>query len=154
MSTSRYTVIEETAMLQNDSPLDDFACHFYMTRYVRLRGIVQHTFADLRTSVKQAISDSMDKNSVDLPRLTAKGMNPMAWSMNWYRLRNKENRMYQLTHDEKVLISEDYVELKEQHPFSQAQIHIFQKDDSDMVLIAVALLLDDNGKFVTGPFRE
>jgi len=137
---SRFTLIEETALLQNDTPQDDFAAHFYVTRYDRLKGIPQTDFATLRKSAWDAIEYSMGKNAVALGELRQAGKNPLAWSMNWYRLRDTQNKPYKLTDNEKSLIISDFEDLKERNPFN-AQIHIFHRETSDMLLIAVSLEL-------------
>jgi hypothetical protein len=61
--------------------------------------------------------------------------------MNWFRLRNKDNKPYTLTNEEKSLIVEDYMFLKDNYPIT-GEIHIFQLDGSDMLLVAVSLHLD------------
>jgi hypothetical protein len=138
---SRFTKIEEIAMLQNDSPHDDFAAHFYLTRYDRLKGLLMTTPENLRTAAKKAIGDSIAKNQCDLAVLSDDGKDAMAWSMNWYRLRTKDNKTYQLAEEEKNKITGDFQELSKASPL-KTQIHIFQREGSDTCLIAVSLMLD------------
>jgi hypothetical protein len=140
-SASRLALIEGTAMLQNDTPPEDFACHFYKTRYDRLKGMTMRTPEDVRRASKKLIERSMSGNVVTLRQQRDQGQDAMAWSMNWFRLRNKDNKPYTLTNEEKSLIVEDYMFLKDNYPIT-GEIHIFQLDGSDMLLVAVSLHLD------------
>ena len=53
MESLRYTRIEQTAMLQNDSPHDDFASHFYLTRYDGLKELPMLSPEHLRVAVRK-----------------------------------------------------------------------------------------------------
>jgi hypothetical protein len=141
MESLRYTRIEQTAMLQNDSPHDDFAAHFYMTRYERLKGLPMVSADQVRTAAKKAIYDSIGNNQYELGVLQDEGKNAMAWSMNWYRLRTPDNKTFQLTDDDKATIVSDFVEISKTSPL-KTQIHIFQRDTSDTLLIAVSFILE------------
>jgi hypothetical protein len=141
MESLHYIKIEQNAMLQNDTPPEDFACHFYKTRYDRLKGIVKRTPDEVRKASKELLQHSMDSNVIDLMKCHERGQNAMAWSMNWFRLRDKDNKIYTLTNEEKARIVEDYVFLKENNPFT-GEIYIFQLDGSEILLVAVSLILD------------
>ena len=141
MESLRYTKIEQTAMLKNDTPHNDFASHFYLTRYERLKGLLMTSPEQVRTASKKAIYDSIGKNQYELGVLQDEGKVAMAWSMNWYRLRTPDNKTYQLTNDDKTTIINDFVELSKSAPL-KTQIYIFQDDDSDTLLIAISYILD------------
>jgi hypothetical protein len=125
-------------MLQNDTPPEDFACHYYLNRYDRLKGVVKRDFADLRQSIKTALNDSFGRNSAVFPSLMEQ--NPVAWSMNWYRLRDNNNKTWMLDGSQKTAIVADFVDMRHDYPFD-AQIHIFQLDDRDVLLVAMCLQL-------------
>jgi histone acetyltransferase (RNA polymerase elongator complex component) len=128
-------------MLQNDSPHDDFAAHFYLTRYEHLKGLLMVSPEHVRTAAKKAFYDATGKNQYELPLFQDEGKNAMAWSMNWYRLRTPDNKTYQLTDDDKANIISDYKEIGKSSPL-KTQIHIFQSDNSDTLLIAVSFILE------------
>ena len=138
---SRFTKIEETAMLQNDTPYDDFAAHFYNTRYQRLRGLPIESAEQVRAASKKAIYDSIGKNQYELGVLQDEGKVAMAWSMDWYRLRTPDNQTFHLTDDDKENIVNDFVELSKTAPL-KTQIHILQSENSDTLLIAVSMILE------------
>jgi hypothetical protein len=140
-SASRLALIEETAMLQNDTPPEDFACHVYKTRHDRLKGVTMRTPEDVRQASKKQIERSMSGNVVTLRQQRDQGQDAMAWSMNWFRLRNNDNQIYTLTNEEKSLIVDDYLFLKDNYPIT-GEIHIFQLEGSEMLLVAVSLYLD------------
>ena len=141
MESLRYTRIEQTAMLQNDSPHDDFASHFYLTRYDRLKGIPMLSPEHVRTAARKAFYDATGKNQYELPLLQDEGKSAIAWSMNWYKLRNSDNKTYQLTDDDKAAIIRDYEEVRKTSPLKNT-IHIFQHDTSDTLLIAISFILE------------
>jgi len=138
---SRFTKIEETAMLQNNTSYDDFAAHFYNTRYQRLRGLPMESAEQVRTATRKANYDATGKNQYELPLLQDQGKDAMAWSMNWYRLRTPENKTYQLTDEDKATIISDFVEDSKRSPL-KTTIHIFQSENSDTLLIAVSMILE------------
>lgn len=135
---SRLALIEETGMLQNDTPPEDFAVHYYMNRYKRLRGVTKRDFADLSQSIHTALNESFGRNSGAFPSL--REQNPVAWSMNWYRLRDNNNKTWSLDDSQKTAIVADFEDLRLDYPFD-AQIHIFQLDDRDVLLVAMCLQL-------------
>jgi hypothetical protein len=137
-SASRLALIEETAMLQNDTPPEDFAVHYYLNRYDRLKGVIKRDFADLQQSIHIALRESFGRNLGLFPDLEEK--NPVAWSMNWYRLRDSNNKTWTLDGSQKTAISSDFVDLRMRYPFD-AEIHIFQLDDRDVLLVAMCLQL-------------
>jgi hypothetical protein len=137
-SASRLALIEETAMLQNDTPPEDFAVHYYLNRYDRLKGIVKRDFADLSHSIHTALDESFGRNSGAFPSLMEQ--NPVAWSMNWYRLRDNNNKTWMLDGSQKTAIVADFVDMRLDYPFD-AEIHIFQLDDRDVLLVAMCLQL-------------
>lgn len=141
MESLRYTRIDQTAMLRTDSPHDDFASHFYLTRYDCLTGIAMVSPEHLRTAARKAIYDATGKNQYELPILQDEGKSAMAWSMNWYKLRNSDNKTYQLTDNDKAAIISDYEEVGKTSPL-KTTIHIFQHDTSDTLLIAVSFILE------------
>jgi hypothetical protein len=134
----RLALIEETAMLQNDTPPEEFVEHCYMNRYERLKGVVKSDFDDLRHSIHTALDESFGRNSGAFPSL--REQNPVAWSMNWYRLRDNSDKMWALNSDQKTAIVADFEDLRISYPFD-AQIHIFQIDDRDVLLVAMCLQL-------------
>ena len=134
----RFALIEETAILQNDTPPEEFVEHCYMNRYERLKGVVKRDFDDLRHSIHTALDESFGRNSGAFPSL--REQNPVAWSMNWYRLRDNSDKMWALNSDQKTAIVADFEDLRLDYPFD-AQIHIFQLDDRDVLLVAMRLQL-------------
>ena len=142
MESLQYIKIEQNAMIQNHTLPEDFVCHFYKTRYDRLEGIVKRTPEEVRKASKELIQNSMDSNVIDLRKCHERGQNAMAWSMNWFRLCDKDNKIYTLTNEEKGHIVDDYVFLKENNPYT-GEIYIFQLDGSEMLLVAVSLMLDN-----------
>ena len=134
----RLALIEETAMLQNDTPPEEFVEHCYMNRYERLKGVVKRDFDDLRHSIHTALDESFGRNSGAFPSL--REQNPVAWSMNWYRLRDNTNKTWSLDDDQKTAIVADFEDLRLDFPF-EAQIHMFQLDDRDVLLVAMFLQL-------------
>jgi hypothetical protein len=139
-SASRYALIEETGMLQNDTPPDDFVAHYYMNRFRRFRGVINRDFDELRQSVKIALEAYFDRNSVRFPFLEEQHgiVKPVAWSMNWYRLRDNNNKTWWLEDSQKADIVADFEDLRINNDF-KAQVHIFQMDDQDELLIAMCL---------------
>ena len=140
----RFALIEETAILQNDTPPEEFVEHCYMNRYERLKGVVKSDFADLRQSIKTSLEACFDRNSVKFPFLKEHYgiVNPVAWSMNWYRLRDNTNKTWSLDFHQKTAIQEDFEDLRLNNAF-KAQIHIFQLDDRDVLLVAMCLQEED-----------
>ena len=141
---SRLALIEETAMLRNDTPPEEFVEHCYMNRYDRLKGIVKSYFDDLRQSIKTSLEACFDRNSVKFPFLKEHYgiVNPVAWSMNWYRLRDNNNKTWVLDGSQKTAIVADFEHLRINN-FFKAQIHIFQLDDRDVLLVAMCLQDED-----------
>lgn len=134
--------IENNAMIQKDTLPEDFACHFYKTHYDRLKGMLKRTPDEVRKASKQLIQNSMDSNSFDLRKCHERGQDAMVWSMNWFMLCDNDNKVYTLTNEEKGHIVEDCVFLKENNPYT-GEIYIFQLDGSEMLLVAVSLMLDN-----------
>jgi len=134
----RYTKIEETALLQADSPSEDFAYHFYTTRYDRLKGIRTPSEYSLTLSVESAITDSLKKNVVDLKLLNDEGRNAVAWSMNWFRCRDVDNKTWRISDALKAKLMDEYKEYSTDIPL-HSEMFIFQGHDQDMVLVAVSM---------------
>ena len=139
---NRFTIIEETALLQTDTPLEDFAYHFYKTRYDRLKGILKRDADDLRRTVKTILKESMHRQIIGIRKIAASDKEPMAWSMNWFRLRNYSNRPYNLTETEKDEIIGDFNALRAERPLL-GQIFIYQTPETEMLLVAVALSMEN-----------
>ena len=142
MASLRYTIIEETGVFQSDSSREDFVAHFYQTRYSRLKGILMATPEQLRAATKKVIYDFIGKNQYELPLLRDEEMDGMGWSMTWYRLRNPEKKIYKLSDEDKEKIIGDFVELRKASPLT-GEIFIIQRDGSDMLLVAVSLILEE-----------
>jgi hypothetical protein len=142
MESLRYTRIEQTAMLENETPHDDFAAHFYLTRYENLKGLLMTSPEQLRTAVKKANYDATGKNQYELRLLQDECKYAMAWSMNWYTLRTPDNKTYQLTNDDKSTIINDFVEDSKNWSPLKSTIHIFQNNHSDTLLIAMSYILE------------
>lgn len=140
-STERFTKIEETGIFENDIPHEEFANHFYKTRYDRFAGLLMTTPEELRSEIKKTIYDATGKNQYELPLLEKEGKNAMAWSMNWYRLRTPDNKTYHLTDDDKATIVSEFVEISKTSPL-KTTIHIFQREGTDALLIAVSFILE------------
>jgi hypothetical protein len=136
ISTARFLTIEETAILQGDAPLQDFACHFYNTRYERLKGIPKENYGSIRESVVPLIRASFQKNEVAMRQYRDEGKNPMSWSMNWYRLRLNDRR-WSLSPLELAQLHEEFAKITYQHPDLEAELYAIQSSNSDMLLIAV-----------------
>ena len=115
-----------------------------MNRYERLKGVVKSDFADLRQSIKTSLEACFDRNSVKFPFLKEHYgiVNPVAWSMNWYRLRDNTTKTWALDGSQKTAIQEDFENLRINNAF-KAQIHIFQLDDRDVLLVAMCLQEED-----------
>ena len=142
LGPTRYTTIEETATLQQDTPLEDFAYHFYKTRYDRLKGVLMSSHDVLRKAVLTCILESMERNLTALPKLRLANKMPMAWSMNWFRLRDSQNKVFVLTKDQKEEIIDDFHVLRQTYPFL-ARMFVFQGEDKDMLLVAMSLELEN-----------
>jgi hypothetical protein len=141
-SLDRVVIIEENAFLQKDTQTEDFAEHFYITRYGRLKGLLMTCPELLIASATKAICDSIAKNKYELQQICPKDRgDAMAWSMNWYQLRTSDNKIFQLSDLDKAKIINNAVELRKPSPLL-TQTFIFQRDNSDMLLIAVSLVID------------
>ena len=136
LSTARFLTIEETAILQGDAPLQDFACHFYNTRYERLKGIPKANYGSIRDSVVPLIRASFQKNEVAMRKYQQEGKNPISWSMNWYRLRLNERR-WSMSPQELAQLHEEFAKIVDQHPDLDTEMYAIQSNNSDMLLIAV-----------------
>ena len=136
LSTARFLTIEETAILQGDAPLQDFACHFYNTRYDRLKGIPKENYGSIRDSVVPLIRASFIKNEVAMLHYQQEGKNPMSWSMNWYRLRRNDRR-WSMSPLELAQLYEEFAKVVGQHPALDTEMYAIQSSNSDMLLIAV-----------------
>lgn len=140
MKSLRYTTIEETSMFQTDCSHEEFVSHFYKTRYDRLEGLLMPTPELLRAAAKKTTYDFDGKCRYELCVMEDKGQNGMMWSMNWYKLRDSDNKVYTLSEEEEEGIVADFFELRKTTPLT-AEIYIFQGDGSDMLLIAVSFIL-------------
>jgi hypothetical protein len=136
ISSARFLTIEETAILQGDAPLQDFACHFYNTRYDRLKGIPKENYGGIRDSVVPLIRASFQKNEVAMRQYRDEGKNPMSWSMNWYRLRLNDRR-WAMSPLELAQLHEEFAKIVDQHPSLDTELYAIQSNNSDMLLIAV-----------------
>ena len=154
-ATASYTTIEETAMLQNDTPELDFACHYYNTRYDRLRGIIVgmgHHASDintLRDKAKEVWDHSLWKNSRDLVSdIEQKKHNPSGWSMTWFRLRtfsgmiaNGSDKTYTLTDADRAVINAELQESLKDYTDLNVNLFLIQKEKSDTLLVAIHMAL-------------
>jgi len=134
----RYTKIEETALLQVDSPSEDFAHHFYTSRYDRLKGIRTPSEYSLTLCVELAVKESLKKNVVDLKLLNDEGRNAVAWSMNWFRCRDVDNKTWVIPESLKEKLQQDFREYSMDIPLL-SEMFIFQGYEQDMVLVAVSM---------------
>jgi hypothetical protein len=141
MASLRYTIIEETGVFQSDSSHEDFVSHFYETRYSRLKGILMATPEQLHAAIKKVVYDFIGKNQYELALLRDEEKDGMGWSMSWYRLRTPEKKTYKLSDEDKEKIISDFVELRKTSPLT-GEIFIIQRDGSDMLLVAVSLILE------------
>ena len=154
-----FTTIEETAMLMNDTPAYDFACHYYNTKYGRLKGIMLG-MGNTDKEVMMVQGDGhwsryvMDKDThrlvetagtqwkASFKRFT--GNEGTSWSMNWFRLRTFSgsgkvkvaDTPYRLTPGDREVLTHAFAELLEAYPTLQGTLHIVQIDGSDTILLA------------------
>jgi hypothetical protein len=140
MEPLRHTKIEENGLFQRGTSHEEFVSHFYQTRYKRIEGELMRTPELLRTVAKKTIDEFNDRNLYELVVFEEQGKDVLAWSMNWYKLRNSDNEPYNLPEEDEEKIMEDFLELRKRTPLT-AEIFIFQADGSDMLLIAVSLIL-------------
>jgi hypothetical protein len=84
----------------------------------------------------------MDRQIIALPKMASADKEPMAWSMNWFRLRNYSNRPYNLTETEKDEIIGDFNALRAERPLL-GQIFIYQTPETEMLLVAVAMSMEN-----------
>lgn len=154
-----FTTIEETAMLMNDTPAYDFACHYYNTKYGRLKGIMLG-MGNTNKEVMMVQGDGhwsryvMDKDTYRLVETVGNqwkasfkrftGNEGTSWSMNWFRLRSFGgsgavkllDTPYRLTPGDREVLTHAFTELLQAYPTLQGTLHIVQIDGSDTVLLA------------------
>jgi len=149
-----FTTIEETAMLMNDTPAYDFACHYYNTKYGRLKGCLlgmgnttkevvmvqgkghwsRYVMGD---DLKRLVDTVFKRWEASFNRFT--GNEGTSWSMNWFRLRTftgLTETPYNLTHGDREVLTHAFSELLVAYPTLQGTLHIVQIDGSDTVLLA------------------
>jgi hypothetical protein len=146
---SSFTTIEETAMLMNDTPDHDFACHYYNTRYERLKGIMlvmgQAPYRDDNTNSLVELVKARWEASFNRSLLTLNAEpNSTSWSMNWFRLRTSVHgtgnvkvygKPYKLEADDRDAVYRAFTELLVAYPTLQGTLYIIQKEGSDTVLL-------------------
>jgi len=132
-----FTTIEETAMLMNDTPAYDFACHYYNTKYGRLKGVL----LGMNQGTKRLEDTAKKQWEASFNRFT--GNEGTSWSMTWFRLRtfsgmiaNSSDKPYKLEADERDALQKAFTELLVAYPTLQGTLHIIQIDGSDTVLLA------------------
>jgi len=154
-----FTTIEETAMLMNDTPAYDFACHYYNTKYGRLKGIMLG-MGNTNKEVMMVQGDGrwsryvMDKDTHRLVETVGKqweasfnrftGNEGTSWSMNWFRLRTYSgsgkvkvaDTPYTITAGDREVLTHAFAELLQAYPTLQGTLHIIQIDGCDTVLFA------------------
>jgi len=154
-----FTTIEETAMLMNDTPAYDFACHYYNTKYGRLKGIkLGMGNTDKEVVMVQGVGHwsryVMDKDTRRLVDTALKQWEAsfkrftvnegVSWSMNWFRLRTFGgtgalkllDTPYTLTTGEREVLTHAFTELLVAYPTLQGTLHIIQIDGCETVLLA------------------
>ena len=124
-----FTTIEETAMLMNDTPTYEFACHYYNTKYGRLKGILAKSPEDICEMVVKRWEASFN-------RFTANDGN--SWSMNWFRLRRAgtDSKPWFLPEGDRDILNQLFTELLVAYPTLQGTLHIVQISGSDTLLLA------------------
>jgi len=142
---TRFTTIEETALLQVDTPMEDFAYHYFRTRYDRLKGILVRDFDTLNRCVYESLLDAVKRQSVALPRLRLTNREPMAWSMNWFRLRQSTGQVWNMDESQKKALEAGYDLIKhfDECRNMTRKLYIFCSDDREMVLVAMSMTLED-----------
>ena len=123
-------------MLMNDTPAYDFACHYYNTKYGRLKGILlgmgETHYRDDNTN-RLVLMLETHWNSSFSRFTTNEGT---SWSMNWFRLRVFSGKPYKLEADDRDALYKAFADLLGAYPTLQGTLHIVQIDGSDTVLFA------------------
>ena len=180
---SSFTTIEETAMLMNDTPDHDFACHYYNTRYERLKGIMlgmDDRKPKVVGMVRGAESWTRYEMNADLQRLVetvekrweaslnrslmtlAAEPNSTSWSMNWFRLRSfsglgmvrNADTPYKLVEGDRDVLYQAFTELLAAYPTLQGTLYIIQKEGSDTVLLGGHIKLKQPAGSTRSPYSS
>ena len=69
MESRRHITIEQTALLQKETRNEDFAAHFYMTRYESLEGVPMASPEELLAAVTKAIKTSIGDKTYELAQI-------------------------------------------------------------------------------------
>ena len=126
-------------MLMNDTPAYDFACHYYNTKYGRLKGCMLGMGPN--QSIVRLVKTVLPRWEASLNRFT--GNEGTSWSMNWFRLRvfsgmiaNGSDKPYKLEADDRDALQKAFTELLVAYPTLQGTLYIVQIDGADTVLLA------------------
>lgn len=137
--------MEERAVLNQDTPLDDFAAHFYYTRYTKMKGVPMETFEDLCVDFKANLEASVKKHTpASLLEIQATGQSPLVWSMNWYSLpgRNPKSLFPGLAGYERGKLESIVYDIEAKNEGLALEVFILPPSGSGgVVLVAVAVRL-------------
>ena len=132
----RYVKIEEIFLLKGTE--EEFIHHLYITKYNQIQGIRTPSEYSLTLSVESAIKESLQKNIVDLKILNDEGRNALAWSMNWFKCRDVDNKTWHISDGLKEEIHDEFNEYSKDIPL-KARMYIIQEHQRDTVLVAISM---------------
>jgi hypothetical protein len=139
-----FVVMEERATLSQDTPLDDFAHHFYYTRYTKMKGVVMESFENLCVDFQNQLEILKKKHtSASLREIQATGHSPLVWSMNWYSLRS-EGKTTCLSWEERLTLEKMVYDMEEEEDVSYDVFILPPVSGPGIVLVAVAVRLVEN----------
>jgi len=132
----RYVKIEETFLLNGNE--EDFVHHLYITKYKKIKGIRTPSEWDLKLLIGLSVKDSLQKNVLDLKLLNDEGRNALVWSINWFRCRDKDNKIWSINDGLKKIIHDEFNIYSKDIPL-KARMYIIQKYKRDAVLVAISM---------------
>ena len=132
----RYVKIEETFLLKGTE--EDFVHHLYITKYNKIQGIRTPSEWDLKLLIGLYVKESLQKNVTDLKLLNDEGRNALAWSINWFMCRDRDNKTWSINDRLKEEIHNEFNIYSKDIPL-HTRMYIVQEHKRDAVLVAISM---------------
>lgn len=131
MTSKPYRIcIEEVSAKNEEESLEDFALHFYYTRYSKMKGVPMYSFNDLLVDFQK-----------NLEKMSLSDDTTIVWSMNWYSLYTAEGKTRALEYEERLTLDKLVNEYDRKKGDSTVYNLFLSPIDATRILVAVSFSL-------------
>lgn len=117
-------LIEEEALFNEEESVEEFAAHFYYTRYTKVKGVPMESFESLLQDFQKKL-ESLDET-----------VGHSIWSMNWYVLYDETGKPRPLEYNERIALDKLVFDYDRK---SSSCYHLcLPPDNSTKILLALA----------------